>query len=70
MGGYTYRGVCNHLVDGKCSIYKQRPFVCRIFGSGSIMSCKDCVPENPLSEDEIRRLFKEYSALLKENSNK
>lgn len=23
-------GICNHLVDGKCSIYNQRPLICRV----------------------------------------
>lgn len=23
-------GVCNHLIDGKCGIYNQRPLVCRV----------------------------------------
>lgn len=64
MGGYVWNGKCNHLVDGKCSIYSKRPFVCRIYGAGSIMSCEDCTPQDPLTEDQIRQLFKEYKALL------
>ena len=70
MGGYTYTGKCNHLVDGKCTIYTRRPFVCRIFGSSSIMSCEGCTPERYLSEEETRRLFREYVSIEGKKSGK
>lgn len=24
---------CDKLIDGKCSIYEDRPFICRVFGA-------------------------------------
>lgn len=60
MGGYAYNGVCSHLIDGMCSIYEQRPFVCRIFGTSEIMKCENCVPSRYLNEEETKLLVHEY----------
>lgn len=65
MGGYDYDGICSHLSDGKCSIYENRPFVCRIYGTSEILKCDDCVPERFLSETETLELVHQYTLLLK-----
>lgn len=65
MGGYDYKNKCPHLVDGKCNIYLKRPFVCRIYGSSEILSCKDCVPDRYLTKSETLSLLHEYSKLNK-----
>lgn len=63
MGSYNYKGKCPHLIDGKCSIYKKRPFVCRIYGASEILACKDCIPERRLTKKETLCLFHEYAKL-------
>lgn len=70
MGGYKYIGHCNHLVNGKCSIYKQRPFVCRIYGSSETLSCEDCKAERYLSKEETEKLMHEYVSIKKEQEAK
>ena len=60
MGGYVWNGKCSHLVDGKCSVYENRPFVCRIFGASVMFKCDDCICDEPLGEDETRKLVHEY----------
>lgn len=38
--------------EGKCSIYRQRPFICRFWGSVPWMSCsKGCLPEGGFLND-------------------
>ena len=60
-GEYKYNGVCAFLdANRKCGVYENRPLVCRIYGSSEIMKCGDCEPERYLSEDETRRIIKEY----------
>ena len=50
MEGYEYNGERSHLKDGKCSVYENRPFVCRIYSASERFKCEDCVPERFLSE--------------------
>ena len=65
MGGYEYNSVCSHLVEGKCTVYESRPFVCRIFGTSEILKCEDCIPDRFLDINETQDVVKEYSALRK-----
>lgn len=65
MGGYEWNGKCSHLVDGKCSVYENRPFVCRIFGASVLFKCDDCMCDEPLGEDETRKLVHEYISMKK-----
>lgn len=65
MGGYEYNGVCSHLKDGKCSIYENRPFVCRIYGTSELLKCDNCSPKKFLNEQETIELVHQYT-LLKE----
>lgn len=65
MGGYEYNGKCSHLIDGKCSIYENRPFVCRIFGTSEILRCDNCIPERFLSEKETEELVHQYVLIKK-----
>lgn len=50
---------CPALVDGRCSVYELRPFVCRIYGSSESLPCPfGCEPdEGLLSADETLELF-------------
>ena len=63
MGGYEYNGICSHLIDGRCSIYENRPFVCRIYGTSELLKCDDCTPERFLSEEETVELVHKYTQL-------
>jgi Fe-S-cluster containining protein len=59
---------CDYLVDSKCSVYNDRPFLCRLFGAtaDSKMSCKHgCGPEKPLSLKQTEILMKRYMSLMK-----
>lgn len=36
---------CNYLVDGRCSVYDSRPYVCRAYGASEAMVCEHgCEP--------------------------
>jgi len=63
MGGYKYNGICNHLKDGRCSIYDNRPFICRIYGTSEILKCDDCIPERFLTKEETTELVHQYTVL-------
>ena len=63
MGGYKWAGKCNHLTENGCSVHENRAFICRLFGTSSVMQCDDCVPEYYLSKEETDELIKEYNRL-------
>ena len=65
MGGYEYKGKCSTLIDGKCSIYENCPFVWSIFGTSEILRCDNCIPERFLSEKETEELVHEYVLIKK-----
>ena len=60
MGGYSNDGKCVHLKDGKCSVYENRAFVCRLFGTSEMLRCEGCTPSHVLSEEETSALIHEY----------
>jgi Fe-S-cluster containining protein len=71
MGGYDYNGKCPYIINGKCSIYEKRPFVCRIYGTSEMLKCNDCIPERYLTEKETRALVHEYALIkMKEEAEK
>jgi hypothetical protein len=44
---------------GQCSVYRDRPLICRLWGVVEAMPCRfGCVPERMLSETESRALLK------------
>lgn len=44
---------CSALKDGKCSIYKIRPYICRIWGAEESMKCPwGCKPKKYLTKQE------------------
>ena len=58
---------CPKLTDGGCSVYEDRPLICRLFASSEIMPCPyGYGPENPLSEEETKEILKTYLRLKKE----
>ncbi len=70
MGGYEWDGQCVHLKDGKCSVYENRAFVCRIFGTSELMKCEGCTPERYLTEEETGLLVHEYAKIIRDDREK
>lgn len=57
--------------DGKCGIYKDRPFVCRIFAMTEepMLKCPHGRgPVNPMSIEETHALTAEYKAIREANA--
>lgn len=59
---------CHYLVDGQCSVYENRPFICRIFGvapeTEGLLKCnKGSIPERVLSRQEFDMLWSAYRRL-------
>lgn len=51
---------CSKLSEcGKCTIYNDRPLICRLFGVVKKMSCPfGCKPERWMTDDQARKLMK------------
>ncbi len=69
MGSYANDGCCSHCVDGKCAIYENRPFICRIYGTSELLVCEDCEPERYLTAEETTELVHIYRELWKAEEN-
>lgn len=58
---------CNYLDGDRCSVYEDRPSVCRLFGVVDVMKCPHgCEAEKMLTEAEARGILDEVSALFHE----
>ncbi len=58
---------CPYAVNGRCEIYEQRPFMCRLFGTteDARLRCPHGHrPDRMLSTTEARRLTSEYLELM------
>ena len=63
-GNYELKnGKCVFLTEKGCSIYENRPFVCRLFGTSEIASCDGCAPERFLTKEETLALSGSYAKL-------
>ena len=52
---------------GRCEVYYQRPFMCRLYGAAddSLLRCpKGCGPEKPLSWEKAQKLTNKYHLLI------
>lgn len=60
---------CNFLKDGKCSIYDNRPFMCRLFATCDEEPLLRCPFKKPskllLSKEKSQHLKEQYSKLGK-----
>lgn len=68
-GEFTHMGSRCEKLDEKerCTVYPDRPFICRLFASSEIMPCPyGYGPEQPLTEEETKALLKEYLRLRRE----
>lgn len=51
--------VCLKLVEGLCSVYEDRPMLCRLWGLVEGMKCQwGCVPERYLTDREGREFLR------------
>lgn len=49
---------CGYLVAGRCSVYDQRPLLCRLYGVVPDLPCEHgCEAERMLTKDEGTRLM-------------
>lgn len=49
---------CKALKGGRCSIYRFRPTICRLYGAAEGLECEfGCVPERYLSRTEARAIL-------------
>ena len=64
---------CPYALKGRCSIYAQRPFICRIFGAsrpthihmGVNMTCpKGCGPKKFMADRVVDALMRRYLDLM------
>jgi hypothetical protein len=56
-------GPCSFLKDGRCSIYEDRPLICRIYGTCNI-GCEQLRDGFKLSPDFIWRIMNDYVILF------
>jgi len=50
---------CPALVDGRCSVYEDRPTICRLWGATESMPCPHgCRPDVPLTQEESHELLR------------
>ncbi len=56
------KNVCFFLIDGRCSIYAERPAICHLFGNTVRMPCPHgCHPDGPLlTRHEGRKYLKSH----------
>jgi hypothetical protein len=55
---------CPLLKDNLCSVYKNRPLLCRIYGmTKSLMCPHGCVPSRWIEDDEAELLFQRVESL-------
>ncbi len=67
-GGFDFtEEACPKLCEGGCSVYENRPFICRLFASSVLLPCPyGYGPKNPLTEAKTKELLQEYLRLKKE----
>ena len=53
--------------EGRCRVYGERPIRCQAFGvvsdPSSDFHCPDCVPEQEITDEEMRAIINEYDLL-------
>jgi hypothetical protein len=56
---------CSALKSGGCSMYDQRPGICRLYGLTKVLACRHgCEPDRWLSEAEASQFLKSIEALM------
>ena len=55
---------CPALRDKRCSVYSDRPLICRLYGATEVLRCPHgCEPERLLTRDEAAALLREADEL-------
>lgn len=57
---------CPYIQKGHCSIYENRPFICRLFGAAKDkqLECPHgCKPEIPLTKEKAQSLSMTYAVI-------
>jgi Fe-S-cluster containining protein len=50
---------CPALIEGRCSVYDDRPTICRLWGATESMRCPHgCTPDDALTQEESYRLLR------------
>jgi Fe-S-cluster containining protein len=50
---------CPALIEGRCSVYDDRPTICRLWGATESMPCAyGCTPDDALTQEESYRLLR------------
>jgi Fe-S-cluster containining protein len=51
-------------VNGRCTVYSVRPFICRLWGTIETLACPEgCQPERWLSRTEAQEIFERLRAI-------
>ena len=55
---------CAFLIDGRCSVYERRPYVCRLYGTTPVAACpRGCTPKaGPMPVAEAVELTEAFEA--------
>lgn len=57
-------GTCTHLVRGRCSVYRDRPLICRLFGVAEGIECEHgCKPSRVLPRADALMLISRAAEL-------
>lgn len=62
---------CPYECKTGCSIYEQRPMMCRVFGATEdrrLLCPHGKGPEKPLTEEQLERIMKEYRSWMPKGS--
>ena len=58
---------CPYSLNGRCDIYADRPFICRLYGAAEDLKCPHgCGPEKLLTAEKSEALTKTYLKLMYE----
>lgn len=59
------KGFCTYLEGGNCSVYDDRPAVCRMWGVVESLRCPHgCEAERVMTDAEARNLFRQITVCL------
>jgi Fe-S-cluster containining protein len=63
----VFTQTCEFIEHGKCSIYENRPFMCRIYGTCDDLKCPNCKSEFMITNELAGDLTRQYILLGKED---
>lgn len=58
MNSHPSSWKCGALKDGRCTVYEDRPLICRLFGLVKAMKCPyGCIPDNWVNDVDAKKLL-------------